>query len=76
VREAVTNNNWLRNFNFQASFTANIHEFVQLWTAIEALHLEPNIPDDIRWKFTGDGNYFAASAYKALLAHRITGLGE
>ena len=42
----------------------HIEQFVKLWEMITEVHLVPGTPDSITWKFTKNGVYSSATAYR------------
>lgn len=46
------------------STATEMAEFVQLWDLLQHITLT-DLPDDIAWKWTADGNYTAKTAYLA-----------
>jgi hypothetical protein len=49
----------------EVSTTAQLVEFVELWSKVNEMHLTDGIADDNTGKFTNFGVYTAASSYKA-----------
>ena len=43
----------------------HIAEFVNLWSELSRIQLNPGVADSISWKLTNDGQYSAATAYRA-----------
>jgi hypothetical protein len=54
-------------FNYE-----HVVQFVNLWTKIQIIHLAEEFEDDISWTLTADGQYSAASAYKAQIFGAIS----
>ena len=66
MNKALQNNFWVSQINTRGIFSANqLTQFVNLWEKISVVQLNPDGVDTISWKFTNDGLYTAASAYKA-----------
>lgn len=72
VAHALTNDAWIRRIDTHRGFSLEaIQQFINLWTKIQEVHLEGGTEDAIRWKFTGDGCYTAATAYQMQFAGAI-----
>ena len=66
VRMALHENFWTSQVDILQGITVeHLSEFVSLWERVSHVHLDVNTPDTITWKFTTNGHYSAASAYKA-----------
>jgi hypothetical protein len=66
VYDAQSNNNWIHNLSFNGQVTNDLLDaFVELWSLVQAVHLQPQQEDTIIWKLTKSGTYSATSAYKA-----------
>jgi hypothetical protein len=46
------------------SIREELLQFVNLWSLIRNVKLNPHLKDEIRWKWTSNGEYTMASAYK------------
>uniref|UniRef100_A0A453SA40 Reverse transcriptase zinc-binding domain-containing protein n=1 Tax=Aegilops tauschii subsp. strangulata TaxID=200361 RepID=A0A453SA40_AEGTS len=46
-------------------------DYVRVWNITAQVNLSPTQPDDIRWKWTADGQYSARTAYQMLFQGRI-----
>jgi hypothetical protein len=66
VKTALHNNEWVAKIEGTTEFNYdNVVQFVKLWTKIDRVHLYEDIEDNISWTLTANGQYSAASAYKA-----------
>lgn len=66
VAEALNNNRWISDLNYRFGFSIPLlQELILLWNLIRNYELHPERDDTITWRLTNDGNYTAASAYKA-----------
>jgi hypothetical protein len=65
VHDALSNNTWIRDLSFNGRLTNELLDaFVERWSLVQAVHLQPQQEDTIIWKLTKTGTYSAASAYK------------
>lgn len=66
LAEATHNNKWVTDINIHAGITTqHLSEFILLWRLLTTVTLQAQQEDTICWKFTKNGQYSAASAYKA-----------
>ena len=73
LAKAVANNVWVTHINMQGGLlVVLIQQFYDLWCQTQAVHLTPGTKDGIRWKFTADGCYSVATAYRMQFAGLIT----
>lgn len=65
VKDALTNNQWVADLQ-PALFSSSQHfaEFINLWTMISEVELQPETDDQITWRFASNGQYSAKSAYR------------
>nr|ABA94305.1 retrotransposon protein, putative, LINE subclass [Oryza sativa Japonica Group] len=59
---------WVHDLIFDAGSTITVNlveQLVRLWEAVQNVQLVSEEPDQIVWKFTGNGHYTASSAYHA-----------
>lgn len=63
VQSALTDLQWIRDVDYDMSLQ-NLHEFIQLWTLLQEIQLQPEQEDQITWLLTADGSYTAGSAYR------------
>jgi hypothetical protein len=63
VQKALENNIWIDHI-YPPSSHEEVSEFVNLWEAIKDTQLIDNVEDDIRWRWTENGEYTTKSAYK------------
>ena len=61
VRDDLEDDKWTRGL-WRMSTAEEIAEFVSLWFLVQNVQLTDS-EDEIRWKWTADGNYTAKSAY-------------
>ena len=65
VQEALRDNAWIRQLNLADGLSVeHLVQFVDLWTRLQDLVLNPDIPDYISWRSTTSGDYSASSAYR------------
>jgi hypothetical protein len=65
VAQALHEDEWIKKLSVEATISIeHLTQFVQLWALIQNVHLIEDVEDGIRWKLTGNGKYYAASAYK------------
>ncbi|WVZ72900.1 hypothetical protein U9M48_021288 [Paspalum notatum var. saurae] len=65
VREALTDQAWVRRIDLQAIRTAShLHQFVDLWSLSQSVSLAQDTKDRIIWNYNASGAYSAASAYR------------
>nr|ABD91510.1 putative non-LTR retroelement reverse transcriptase [Oryza sativa Indica Group] len=64
VHLSLQNNHWLPILN-PITTISEIDELVRLGSRLQEVMLLENTPDDIRWKWTPNGEYSAKSAYEA-----------
>jgi hypothetical protein len=66
VAQALLDGSWVRNINLEATFEwEHLSQFLDLWVLISNVLLHEEVDDEISWKLTENGQYTAASAYKA-----------
>lgn len=66
VSQAMRDNAWAHKINPATLLTVrHIVQFVDLWIHLGQVQLLEEVEDDIIWKFLPNGEYSAASAYKA-----------
>ena len=66
VQKEMENNNWIRSLA-RISTGRHLEQYIRLWTMMRGVHLLP-MADTIRWRWTEDGVYTAASAYRCQFA--------
>jgi hypothetical protein len=71
VREALTARRWSRDIT-GARTASVIVDYLMLWDALQGVELQPGIDDRFIWRWSADGTYDAASAYRAFF-HGTTG---
>ncbi|WVZ66620.1 hypothetical protein U9M48_015811 [Paspalum notatum var. saurae] len=64
VREALANRTWISDIRGNLD-EAMIIEYVEVWEKISQVSLSPGVADCFRWRWTPDGSYSSASAYRA-----------
>jgi len=72
VREALMARRWTRDIT-GATTAAVIADYLMLWDVLQGVQLQPGIDDRFIWKWSANGTYDAASAYRAFF-HGTTGL--
>jgi hypothetical protein len=64
--EGLQQDFWINELDSHKISTLNhIVKFVELCALVNEINLEEDTKDDIKWKFTANGEYSAASAYSA-----------
>jgi hypothetical protein len=65
VNQAMKDNAWVGKFKLDDGFSLqHLHQFVQLWVALQNVQLHENVEDDIIWRLTASGSYTTKSAYE------------
>jgi len=64
VRDALTARRWARDIT-GARTAAVIADYLMLWDALQEVELQPGIDDKFIWRWSADGTYGAATAYRA-----------
>ena len=65
VREALLENHWIQWINMSGGLSVeHIEQFCALWGKLTTVHLQYELPDDIKWNLTTDGSNSSASAYR------------
>jgi hypothetical protein len=70
VKQALANGRWMRGLQNMNSID-QLGPFVGLWTLVQQVMLQDEVPDTITWTLTDDGQYSARSAYGAQFFGRI-----
>jgi hypothetical protein len=65
VQQELTNDAWIETLRGEISTATQLQEFVSLWVCIQDVNLQPDLDDQIIWKWTNDGIYSNRSAYRA-----------
>ena len=66
LHEALPDNQWIRDITVGPNFSLHhLQQFVNPRLAFRETSLNPDTEDTIRWKWTANGEYTAASAYRA-----------
>ena len=66
LRQALRGNAWMTHIKHDTIVSvAHIRELFSLWALVHDFHLDDHVEDDIVWKHADDGQYSAATAYKA-----------
>lgn len=69
VSKALEDNDWVRRIDMQEGLTVDlIQQFFNLWVKVQEVQLVVRTKDAIQWKFTADGCYSAATAYRMQFA--------
>jgi hypothetical protein len=63
VRKALQDDYWINQI-YPLSLGEEIREYVALWEAIRLQSCNPEVEDEIRWRWTSDGQYSTRSAYR------------
>jgi hypothetical protein len=71
VYQGLRNRKWIDHIYPPAS-PQEVHEFVNLWEAIGTVTINDTVEDEIRWRWTEDGEYSTKSAYLAQFEGRFT----
>ena len=70
LRAALVGNAWLGYVKPNPS-TAVLHQLCELWDVAAGITLQEDRADSLRWKWTADGKYSAASAYRMMFQGAI-----
>lgn len=62
---ALTDNKWIAYIRANPTVPV-LRDYLFVWAITSTINLSPNQQDDIRWKWTADGQYSARSAYQLL----------
>jgi hypothetical protein len=62
VQKALEDNRWIAHL-IPLITSQEIREYATLWEEVSQTQLDDNIHDNIRWRWTEDGEYTAKSAY-------------
>ena len=54
-----------------ASTTEFIAQFLTIWHMISTVHLQPSVQDQLLWRWTANGHYSSALAYRAFFIGRM-----
>ena len=66
VQKAMQDDAWINQINTSDGVTlAHIQQFVALWTSLQQVHLDEDVPDTITWTMSSTRSYTASSAYHA-----------
>jgi hypothetical protein len=66
VEKALQNKNWVQGVR-RISTREELIQFVELWSMLRNVSLNPAVRDEIKWKWTRNGEYTVASTYKIQL---------
>jgi hypothetical protein len=65
VAQALHQDAWIAKIDLQHTFSLDhFMQFVDLWTRLTTIHLNPGVSDEISWKLTANGLYSTKSAYE------------
>lgn len=70
LRAAIEGNAWLGYVKPNPS-TAVLHQLCELWDTVAGVTLQEDRVDSLRWKWTADGEFTAASAYRMMFQGAI-----
>ncbi|CAN6163562.1 unnamed protein product [Urochloa humidicola] len=66
MKAALQDEAWVQHIRLQMLTSAqHFGEFTSLWAKVQRIALRPEVPDQIVWKLSADGEYSAKSAYEA-----------
>jgi hypothetical protein len=63
VQKAMQRNKWVQHIS-PLSNLEELHQYLLLWEELGAVVRDENMTDDIKWRWTQDGQYTTRSAYK------------
>jgi len=63
VQQALNNNYWIHQV-CPLHTSAEFREYTSLWEQISLIDRNPDMNDEIIWRWTSDGNYTTKSAYR------------
>ena len=72
VAQALDNRRWVADIRGALSVQV-LREYLYIWDLVDGLVLQPEIPDQHRWKLTTLGLYRSKSAYNALFLGSTSG---
>ena len=61
VAHSLRQKNWMRGLH-RITTSNELYQFIDLWEQLQSIQLTLQ-PDQIKWRFTADGNYSSRSAY-------------
>ena len=65
VSQALSNRRWVEDI--QGALTVQvITEYLLVWDLVDGIMLQPDIPDQHRWKLSSSGSYSCKSAYNSM----------
>ncbi|XP_071685314.1 uncharacterized protein [Lolium perenne] len=68
VSHAMNGEAWIRKITLDASFSLDhFSQFVDLWSLLSTINLNPKVEDNITWRLTPSGNYTVKLAYELQL---------
>jgi len=70
VAQALDNRRWVADIRGALSVQV-LREYLYIWDLVDGLVLQPEIPDQHRWKLTNLGPYSSKSAYNAFFIGSI-----
>lgn len=70
VKRATAANKWVSHIS-PVRTMGELHEYISLWGEVRSVERDHNIEDDIRWRWTTDGQYTTQSAYHTQFTGRL-----
>jgi hypothetical protein len=70
VAHALLNRGWVSDI-IGALTVQLLIAFLPIWDLVDGMVLQPDVPDQHRWKLTQSGNYISKSAYSAFFEGSI-----
>ena len=70
VAQALHNRSWVQDIKGPRTVEVLL-EYFRIWDMVDGFVLQPESPDQYRWKFTQDGTYSSKSAYAAFFEGSI-----
>jgi hypothetical protein len=71
VHQGLLNRKWIDHI-FPPTSPEEVGEFIKLWEAIGAVPINDAVEDEVRWRWTTDGEYSTKSAYLIQFAGRFS----
>jgi hypothetical protein len=66
VKKALSGGGWISKIDMTAYLSMeHIHQFNTLWVQLRGINLIDDVPDEISWDLTEDGQYSSKFSYKA-----------
>jgi hypothetical protein len=74
VAQALAGNAWTKDITGALTLPV-LMQYLQVWQALQNVHLNHLVKDGFRWRWNASGRYSASSAYRALFLGQEAILG-